>query len=79
MNPESDAYLDGLAVVRVDPLPGDEPLRPEQPRRPDLLHRGPRVSAHLHTQNISTNPQPASERGTPAATLPTGGRGVGAV
>ena len=66
MNPESDAYLDGLAVVCVDPLSGDEPLRPEQPRRPDLLHRAPRVRAHLHTQNISKKKtQPASERGTP--------------
>lgn len=52
---ESDEYLDGLAVVGVHPLPSDEALRPEQPRGADLLHRGSRVSAHLHTQNVSRN------------------------
>lgn len=70
---QSDAYLDGLAVVCVDPLPGDEPLRPEQPRRPDLLHRSTRVRAHLHTQTIS-NPQPTKQASeAPRRDAPTGG------
>ena len=73
---ESDAHLDGLPVVGVHPLPSDEPLRPEQPRGEDLLHRGARVRAHLHTQNIS-NPQPTSERRHRTVTQRREGEGCG--
>lgn len=40
-------HLDGLAVVGVNPVASDEAARPEQPRRPDLLHRRARVHAHV--------------------------------